>query len=143
MDHFLKDYRLARVDSYGPGAAAHFLIDAPLFPQRAQYVITRFDRPRRIGEEGGIGRLYRTKGWADLEFAQTSGGTEVTMTLWTEPGTRLDAFKEALGARPWLKRQARKSLSRLRVIFEERPERALARTTIAGYEPLKSARFGV
>jgi hypothetical protein len=62
--------------------------------------------------------------------------------LWTEPATRLDAFKEALGARRWLRRQLKKSLSRLRAIFEERPDAPRARATIAGYEPAKSARFG-
>jgi hypothetical protein len=34
------------------------------------------------------------------------------------------------------------SLKRLRTIFEERPERPLARATVAGYEPLKAARYG-
>jgi hypothetical protein len=34
------------------------------------------------------------------------------------------------------------SLRRLRKIFEERPERPLARAGVAGYEPLKAARYG-
>ena len=64
------------------------------------------------------------------------------LVLWTEPATRLDAFKESLGARRWLRRRVKTSLSRLRKIFEERPEAPLARATIAGYEPAKAARFG-
>jgi hypothetical protein len=69
--------------------------------------------------------------------------TRLELVLWTEPATRLDAFKESLGARRWLKRQVKTSLSRLRRIFEEeRPQAPLARATIAGYEPAKAARFG-
>lgn len=141
-DHYIRDLRLARVNSYGLGAAALFAIDAPFNNQRAQFAITRFERPRRIGEEGGVGRLFRTPAWVEMELVAAHGGTEVTLTAWTEPARRWDAFKESLGARPWLKRNVRMSLSRLRVIFEERPDRPLARATIAGYEPLKAARFG-
>ena len=141
-DHYIRDFRLARVNSVGLGAAALFEVDAPFNKQRAQFAITRYERPRRLGEEGGVGRLFRTHVWAELELAAARGGTEVTLTVWSEPGTRWDAFKESLGARPWLKRNLRMALARLRVIFEERPERPLARATIAGYEPLKAARFG-
>lgn len=141
-DHYLGDFRLARVNSYGLGAAARFEIDAPFNRQRAEFAITRFERPRRIGEQGRIGRVGRIPGWAEMELVAAHGGTEVTITVWTEPTRRLDAFKESLGARPWLRRQLRMALSRLRLIFEERPERPLARATIAGYEPLKAARFG-
>jgi len=58
------------------------------------------------------------------------------------PGIRWDGFKESLGARRWLKRSTSGSLRRLRSVFEERPERPLERATVAGYEPLKAARFG-
>lgn len=141
-DHYLSEYRLARVNSRGLGAAARFRIEAPLFAQRAGFSITQLERPRRIGEQGTIGRIGRTAGWAEWELVQVTGGTEVTLTVWTEPGTRSDALRESLGARPWLRRQLRMALARLRVIFEERPEQPLARATIAGYEPLKAARFG-
>ena len=91
---------------------------------------------------GRIGRFGRTTGWAEWQFASEYGATEVDLTLWSEPGIRWDAFKESLGARRWLKRQANGSLRRLRAVFEERPDRPLERATIAGYEPLKAARFG-
>jgi hypothetical protein len=142
MDHFLKDFRLTRVNPVGVGAGAAFLVDAPLFPQRAEFQIVEMDRPRLIVERGRIGRLGRTTGWTEWEFSDQYGATELTATVWTEPGIRWDAFKESLGARPWLKRQMRVSLKRLRTIFEERPERPLARATVAGYEPLKAARYG-
>ena len=64
------------------------------------------------------------------------------MVLWTEPATRLDAFKESLGARRWLARQVEGRPVAPAGIFEEPPEAPLARATIAGYEPAKAARFG-
>ncbi|MFL5893896.1 MAG: SRPBCC family protein [Thermoleophilaceae bacterium] len=141
-DHFLKDFRLTRVNPVGVGAGAAFLIDAPLFRQRAELQVVTLERPRRIVERSRIGRLGRTTGWNEWEFADDYGSTEVRVSVWTEPGTRWDAFRESLGARGWLKRQVRGGLRRLRQVFEERPERPLARATIAGYEPLKAARFG-
>ena len=141
-DHYLKDFRLTRVNPIGAGAGAAFLIDAPLFPLRAEFQVVEMERPRRIVERGRIGRFGRTTGWAEWQFASEYGATEVDLTLWSEPGIRWDAFKESLGARRWLKRQANGSLRRLRAVFEERPDRPLERATIAGYEPLKAARFG-
>jgi hypothetical protein len=141
-DHYLKDFRLTRVNSYGVGAGAAFVIDSPLFPLRAEFQIVQMDAPRLIVEQGRIGRWGRTPGWAEWRFVDEHGHTEVELTVWSEPATKLDAFKEALGARGWLKRQTRASLKRLRAIFEEERSRPLARATIAGYEPLKAARFG-
>ena len=141
-DHFLEDFRLTRVNPVGVGAGAAFKIAAPLFPPRAEYQIVEVEEPRRIVERGRIGRWGRTTGWTEWEFSDHYGSTEVIATVWTEPGIRWDAFKESFGARPWLKRKLRGSLKRLRAIFEERPERPLARATVAGYESLKAARYG-
>jgi hypothetical protein len=142
MDNLLTDFRLTRVHPVGVGAGAAFLIDAPLFAQRAEYQIVEAEEPRLIVERGRIGRWGRTTGWTEWEFSDQYGATELTATVWTEPGIRWDGFKESLGARPWVKRQMRRSLKRLRGIFEESPERPLARATVAGYEPLKAARYG-
>jgi hypothetical protein len=143
MDHFLKDYRLTRVNPVGVGAGASFLIDSPLFPPRAEFQIVEADEPRRILERGRIGRFGRTTGWTEWELTDLHGATEITTTVWSEPGIRWDGFKETVsGGRPWVRRQMKVSLKRLRTIFEERPERPLARATVAGYEPLKAARYG-
>jgi len=112
-DHYLKDFRLTRVKPIGVGAGAAFLIDAPLFPQRAEFQVVTMERPRQIVERGRIGRVGRTTGWAEWEFGDDHGSTEVSLTLWSEPATRWDAFRESLGARSWLGRQARGSLQRL------------------------------
>ncbi len=142
MDNFLDDYRLNRVNPVGIGAGAAFVIDSPLFPLRAEYQIVEAERPRRIVERGRIGRWGRTTGWTEWELSDNYGSTEVTVAAWTEPGIRWDAIKEGLGARPWFKRQLNVSLRRLRAVFEEGSERPLARTGVAGYEPLKAARYG-
>lgn len=142
MDHFLKDFRLTRVHSVGVGAGAAFEVDSPLFPQRAEYQVVEAEAPRLLRERGRIGRWGRTTGFTEWELTEAYGSTEVTVTVWTEPGIRWDGLKEGLGARPWLKRQITGSLRRLRKIFEEQPDRPLARAGVAGYEPLKAARYG-
>jgi uncharacterized protein YndB with AHSA1/START domain len=142
-DHYVKDFRLTRVNPVGVGAGAAFLVDSPLFPQRAEFQVVEMDRPRRIVERGRIGRWGRTTGWVEWEFADEYGrATEVQVTIWTQPGIRWDGVKESLGARGWLKRRTRGALRRLRMVFEERPAQPLERATVAGYEPLKAARFG-
>ncbi|HEX6714316.1 MAG TPA: SRPBCC family protein [Thermoleophilaceae bacterium] len=142
MDHFLKDFRLTRVHTVGVGAGASFYIDAPVFPLRAEYQIVEAEAPRYLRERGRIGRWGRTTGWTEWELAESYGSTELTVTVWTEPGIRWDGIKESFGARPWLRRQVAASLRRLRKIFEEESDRPLARAGVAGYEPLKAARYG-
>jgi hypothetical protein len=142
MDHFLTDYRLNRVHSIGVGAGAAFVIDSPIFPMRAEYQIVESEAPRKLVERGRIGRWGRTTGWTEWELVESYGSTEVTVTAWSEPGIRWDGIKEGFGNRLWLKRQMASSLRRLRKIFEEQSDRPLARTGIAGYEPLKAARYG-
>ena len=141
-DHYLSDYRLARVKTVGVGAAARFQLRAPFAKEYAELQVTEADRPRRIVEEIKVGRLGRNRSLAVYEFMPEAGGlTEVELTLLSESATPIDSIKQYL-ARGWVKRNAAKSLERLRMIFEEPPEKPLARATVAGFEPMKSARFG-
>lgn len=142
MDHFLQDYRLNRVNPVGVGAGMAFVIDSPLFPQRAEYQLVEAEAPRRLVERGRIGRWGRTTGWTEWELSENYGSTEIVVTVWTEPGIKWDGIKEGLGGRPWFKRQMGVALRRLRKIFEEQPDRPLASAGVAGYEPLKAARYG-
>lgn len=142
MDNFLTEYRLTRVNPIGIGAGAAFVIDSPLFPQHVEDMIVEAEAPRRLVERARMGRWGRTTGWTEWELAENYGSTEVSVTFWTEPGIKWDAIKESLGLRPWLNRQLRVSLRRLRTIFEEQPDKPLARVAVAGYEPLKAARYG-
>ena len=76
------------------------------------------------------------------EFSVEAGGvTRVELTSYSEPATPIDRIKE-IGAAGWIRRQTKRSLERLRLIFEEPPREPLKRATIAGYEPAKASRFG-
>jgi uncharacterized protein YndB with AHSA1/START domain len=140
--HFLDDYRLARVQPVGVGAAARFKLDAPLANEYAELTITRADRPRQIIEELRYGRRGRNRAVAVYDFTRESPNvTRVELTTFSEPATIVDRLKE-IGAAGWLRRKTKKSLDRLRMIFEEPDRVELKRATIAGYEPEKAARFG-
>lgn len=141
-DHYLKDFRLARANPVGKGAAARFLLDAPLFSERGEIAIVEADRPRRIVEEGRIGRLGRSRTVAVYDFiAEASGTTRVELTTYSEPKTRVDKFKQRRAHR-WMRRQSKKALQRLRKIFEEPQDEELAQVGVAGYEGAKAPRFG-
>jgi uncharacterized protein YndB with AHSA1/START domain len=141
-DHFMDDYRLARVQPVGVGAAARFKLDAPLANDYAELTITKADRPRQIIEELRVGRRGRNRSVTVYDFTREAANvTRVELTTFSEPATTIDRIRE-LGAAGWVKRQTRKSLERLRRIFEEPDRVELKRATIAGYEPDKAARFG-
>jgi uncharacterized protein YndB with AHSA1/START domain len=141
-DHFMRDYRLARVNPVGLGAAARFQMHAPLAKEYAELTITEVDRPRRIVEELAVGRRGRNRSLAVYDFSVESPGvTRVELTTFSEPATAIDRVKE-LGAAGWVRRQTSKALKRLRMIFEEPPQGELKRATIAGFEPEKAARYG-
>lgn len=142
-DHYMRDLHLTRPRATGIGAAGRFKMEAPGFNTWAEASIAELDRPRRILEDGRLGRLGRTRCEWRYEFTPVGGNaTRVEISFSTQPATRLDGFKESFGARRWYRRQMRASLERLRQVFEERPEKPLARATVSGYEPLKAARFG-
>jgi uncharacterized protein YndB with AHSA1/START domain len=142
-DHFMDDYRLARVRPIGVGAAARFRLNAPISKQYAELTITEAERPRRIIEEIRVGRRGRNRSVAVYDFTRESASvTRVELTTFSEPATMVDRFRE-IGAAGWMRRKTRKSLDRLRAIFEEPQKEPPKRATIAGYESDKAARFGV
>jgi uncharacterized protein YndB with AHSA1/START domain len=141
-DHYLEDFRLARPNPYGLGAAARFRLRAPLAKEWVELAITECDRPRRIVEEARVGRRGRNRSLAVYEFSQEAGGnTHVELTTFSEPATVIDRLKQ-IGAASWMRRQTKTALERLRMVFEEPLEGELARVTVAGFEPEKAARFG-
>jgi uncharacterized protein YndB with AHSA1/START domain len=141
-DHYLDDYRLARVKPIGKGASARFRLDTPFGKEYAELAVSEFDRPRRIVEEIRVGRLGRNRSLAVYEFMPEAGGlTHLELSLLSEPATPIDAVRQYL-ARGWIKRNAAKSLERLRMIFEEPPDEPLRRVTIAAWEPYSAPRFG-
>jgi uncharacterized protein YndB with AHSA1/START domain len=69
-DHYMKDFRLARAQAVGQGAAARFKLRS----QWAELAIREADRPRRIVEELRWGRVGRNRALAVWDFSRESGG---------------------------------------------------------------------
>jgi uncharacterized protein YndB with AHSA1/START domain len=132
-DHYLKEWRLTRTDSYGRGAGARYRMDAPR--QRFGWSDLTFiavERPRRIvavGRGGKYNRIKTFESWT-LEPAP-GGGTRVEFMFETEPLLPTDRLVEAFGFRRWFRRKSAKALRRLRSILEDNEHRG-ARATIAG-----------
>jgi hypothetical protein len=142
-DHYMKDMRLTRPRSSGVGAAARYRLDLPGHRTWAETAIVESDRPRRIVEEGRLGRQGRSGAWTVWELTpEGREATRVDLAAATEPSTRVDGLRERFGARRWYGRQVAAALRRLRRVFEEERDRPLARVGVAGYEALKSPRFG-
>jgi uncharacterized protein YndB with AHSA1/START domain len=131
-DHYLKDWRLTRVDSVGRGAGARFRWDAPF--QRfgwADMTFIEVDRPHRIVAAGRGGKFNRNKTFTTWTLSPTSGGTRVEFTTETEPALITDRIMEGFGLRRWFRRGGRKAMQRLQSILEEDHDRG-ARAKVAG-----------
>jgi uncharacterized protein YndB with AHSA1/START domain len=132
-DHYLKEWHLTRVDSYGRGAGARFRTDAPR--QRFSWGDMSFvtvEPPRRIVGVGRGGKFNRIKTFASWSLEPASGGgTRLEFVFETEPALPTDKFVESLGFRGWFKRKSNKGLRRLRRILEEGEGRGV-RATVAG-----------
>jgi uncharacterized protein YndB with AHSA1/START domain len=132
-DHYLKHWRLLRIDSVGRGAGARFRVDAPF--QRfgwADMTFVEVDRPYRILAMGRGGKFNRNKTFtAWILTPGSGGGTHVELTTETEPALITDRLMEGLGLRGWFKRGTRRALGRLQSILEEGHGRG-ARATVAG-----------
>jgi uncharacterized protein YndB with AHSA1/START domain len=125
-DHYLKDFRLERIESRGVGAAARFRI---AFGRSlwGEIQIADLERPHRIVLEGEAGRLGRVRVHATYKltpFAQDM--TRVEYALSATPAGRTDELRLVLGGRAWLRWQSRKALRRLARVLEEGRPRAHA-----------------
>jgi uncharacterized protein YndB with AHSA1/START domain len=132
-DHFLKDFRLTREQSYGRGAGARYRVNMPLnrFPW-ADTTIVEFDPPYRLVEQGRAGKYNRIKVSTEYRLLEGAGDTtRVELTSETEPALVTDRLLEKLGARGWLRRQNRRALRRLQSILEDNELRG-RRATLAG-----------
>jgi uncharacterized protein YndB with AHSA1/START domain len=131
-DHYLKDWHLTRVDSYGRGAGARFRTDAPR--QRFAWGDMSFvtvEPPRRIVGVGRGGKFNRIKTFAEWTLEPSGNGTRLDFVFETEPALPTDRFIEAFGYRGWMRRKANKGLKRLRGILEDNEGRGV-RATVAG-----------
>ena len=131
-DHYLKDFRLERIESRGVGAAARFRI-AFGGSQWGEIVIAELEPPHMIALEGRTGRIGRVK--IQASYTLTPYGqsmTRVEYQLSTTPTTRSDDLRALLGGRAWLKHQSRRALHRLAEVLERGQPSAHAATVAAG-----------
>jgi len=131
-DHYLKDWRLTRVDSVGRGAGARYRLDAPF--QRfgwADMTFIEVERPFRIVAMGRGGKFNRNKTFSTWTLTPSGQGTRVEHSTETEPALITDRIMEGFGLRGWFKRGGRRALRRLQSILEENQDRG-ARATVAG-----------
>jgi hypothetical protein len=130
-DHFQKDFRLARIESRGLGAAARFQISPP-GPDKlwVETVITEDEPERLVVEQGRCGRLGRIPVTTTWTIVEGSDGTELHLSFETKPAHPLDRAIEAIGAQRWYKRKWGKALGRLTELVEG--DQPLERIAVAG-----------
>jgi uncharacterized protein YndB with AHSA1/START domain len=127
-DHYLKDFRLERIESRGVGAAARFRI-ALGRSLWGEIGIAELERPYRIALEGEAGRLGRVKVHVTYRLTPAGQGmTRLEYELSTTPATRTAELRAMLGGRTWLRLQSGRALRRLARVLEE----GQARSHVAG-----------
>jgi uncharacterized protein YndB with AHSA1/START domain len=134
MAPLFDDWRLTRVDSYGKGAGARFRSQARMDRFGwGEVTFLEVEPPRRIVGVGRGGKYNRIKTYCEWTLEPNSAdSTRVSFMFETEPALPTDRIVEALsGRRSWFKRNARKSLRRLRSVLEENRKRG-PRATVAG-----------
>ncbi len=134
-DHYLVDWRLTRVETYGVGAGARFRIKAPLNGRFswADMTISELQPPFKIVERGRGGKFNRIKMLGTYEIYEGHGGvTRVDYSFETDAHVPSDLIPEILGGRAWTKRKARKAMKRLRSILEDNRMRGTRPTVAAG-----------
>jgi uncharacterized protein YndB with AHSA1/START domain len=120
-DHYLTDWHLTRVDSYGTGAGARFRVKAPLSRfSWADVTLAEVEPPFRILERGRGGKYNRVRMLGTYTLSPGAAGTtKVQYTFETLPVMLSDKLMETVGGRAWTRRQASRALRRLRLILEE------------------------
>jgi uncharacterized protein YndB with AHSA1/START domain len=132
-DHYLKEWRLTRVDSVGRGAGARFKIDAPLDRFGwGDMTFIEVNRPHKIVAAGRAGKFNRRKTWTTWTLSPSGHSTQVEVSTESVPALATDKFLDAvLRRRAWMKRKLRKALSRMQSILEEDLDRG-KRATVGG-----------
>jgi len=132
-DHFMTEWRLTRVESYGRGAGARYKLDAPLDRYAwGDMTFIEVERPHKIVAAGRGGKFNRNKTWTTWTLTPAGNATRVEVTTESEPGLPTDKLMEAVtGRRGWYKRKLGKALSRMQSILEEGMDRG-ARATVGG-----------
>jgi hypothetical protein len=132
--HFISDYRLARLNPVGVGASARFRLEHE--GTWVDTVIDEADSPHLIREHGRGGRGNRTPWFTVWEIAEgpSPEGSELTVTIWSEPGNIFDRLGESRIKARRLRRDLRQALAGLREILEGGLE--IEHVSVAGGELL-------
>ena len=135
-DHFLREYRLERIDPIGVGAAARFRLEGSGAWLDTQIEVA--ERPHLIREQGRGGPVNRIPVFTVWEL---SGGAspqscEVTVTFWAEPTNVFDRLRNPLGRTGRLRRGWSRALRRLKEIAEG--GEPAAAVTVGGMDRLPS-----
>ena len=132
-DHWLTEWRLTRIDSYGRGAGARF--KGARKGERYAYgdmTFVEVEPPYRIVAAGRGGKFNRNKTWTTWTLEPSGQATRVEVTTETEPALLTDRIMEGVMLkRGWIKGRLRKALSRLQSILEEDLDRG-ERVTVGG-----------
>ena len=134
-DHYLVDWHLTRVESYGQGAGARFRVKAPLNRFAwADMTIADLQPPFKLVLRGRGGKFNRIKMIGTYEIFEGQGGdtSRVEYTYETDAHVPSDVIPEILGGRGWTKRKAKRALRRLRAILEENRQRGQRPSVAAG-----------
>jgi uncharacterized protein YndB with AHSA1/START domain len=131
-DHYLRDFRLERLESRGLGASARFRV---AFGRSlwGEIVIRQLERPHRIVLGGQAGRIGRIP--LEALYTLTPYGHDMTRVEYrfsTAPANKVDELREALGGRLWLRRQSQRALRRLAGVLESGSSSAHAVRVAAG-----------
>lgn len=132
-DHFLKEWRLTRIDSSGRGAGARFRIDAPCDRFGwGDMTFIEVEPPYRIVAAGREGKFNRNKTWTTWTLTPQGGATRVEISTETEPALPTDrAFEALTRRRAWTRRRIGRALRRLQGILEEGVDRG-QKATVGG-----------
>ena len=132
-DHYLVDWRLTRVETYGTGAGARFRMKQPFRRFNwADVTLVELEPPFRIVQRGRGGKYNRIRMLGTYTLSPgPAGSTRLEYTLETVPVMASDRIMEAFGGNRWTRRQTAKAVRRLRTILEEGRDRG-QRATIAG-----------
>jgi uncharacterized protein YndB with AHSA1/START domain len=132
-DHYMQDFRLLRLDSYGRGAGARFRVTAPGHDRWYDMTLVEVARPHRIVAYGRGGKFNRVKTTTIFTLDEAGpNSTHVEVMTETEPALPTDKIVDIItGYRGWTKRNLGKAMRRLQAILEENEDRG-PRATVAG-----------
>jgi len=118
-DHFMSEYRLARLEPVGVGASARFRVRET--EHWMDSVIDTAERPHLVREHGRGGRVNRVPVFTVWELAEgpAPSSCELSVTFWTEPATMFDRLHELLGTSRRFRKDWKRALRRLREIAED------------------------